>query len=279
MILLLLAGLLVSTRFFEPVMEASKKDQIFASTGGVREIDLDLPGGRIHAARAGREGAPLFVFIHGSPGSWHDFTQVADSFLFHEKAELLFVDRPGYGGSEMPHTGMLRDQTEPIWALIESVRKPGQAVFLAGHSYGGPVAMKLGIDHSTEISGVLLVAPTISAPMQEPRWYNNIANTWVVNPLLGSWLRNSNREMITLYDQLPELESRLARFPKPIVYIQGGKDRLVPKESLSHFIEQCSECPMEVITRDSMDHFVPWSDPELIDKGFRILLKTVSIEQ
>jgi pimeloyl-ACP methyl ester carboxylesterase len=139
--------------------------------------------------------------------------------------------------------------------------------------------MKLGLDHTAEISGVLLVAPTISAPMQEPRWYNNIAKTWMVNPLLGSWLRNSNREMVALYEQLPELEGRLSRFPKPIVYIQGGRDRLVPKESLAYFIEYCEECPMEVITRDSMDHFVPWSDPELIDRGFRILLKSISVRE
>jgi len=279
MLLVLLTGLLVSTRFFEPVMAAEHPEALFASTGGMKEIFLEHKGGKIHAVEAGIEGGPLFVFIHGSPGSWHDFTQAADSFRFHEKARLLFVDRPGYGDSELPHTGMLQDQTDPIWALIQARRRPGQPVFVAGHSYGGPVAMKLGLDHADAMNGVLLVAPTISATMQAPRWYNRIAGSWLVNPLLGKWLRNSNREMMALPEQLVEMGTRLPGFALPIVYIQGGQDRLVPSESLNHFVNLCTNCRLEVITHDPMDHFVPWSDPELIDQGFRMLLSTLASDQ
>ncbi|MBI1316519.1 alpha/beta fold hydrolase [bacterium] len=279
MFLVLLSSLLVSTRFFEPVMAAEKPEKLFASAGGMKEVFLTLPSGKIHGVEAGLEHGPLFVFIHGSPGSWNDFTQAADSFRFHEKARLLFVDRPGYGQSELPHTGRLEDQTDPIWALIESRRQPGQPVFVVGHSYGGPVAMKLGLDHSDALNGVLLVAPTISAPMQAPRWYNRIAGSWLVNPLLGRWLRNSNREMMALPEQLVDMEARLPGFPLPIVYIQGGKDRLVPSESLNQFVNLCADCRLEVITLDPMDHFVPWSDPELIDRGFRMLLSTLSRPQ
>lgn len=265
-LLALLFTLIASSNFFTPTMAPDDPDQLFSETGGFEHIYLQTDKGQIHGVVAG-QGDTMLVFIHGSPGSWYDFTSFAQQYNLDSHYRLLFVSRPGFGPSSHPHNGSLLDQAYWINHLAEreALSKNIEATFLFGHSYGGPVAVKLAVLNPSFVDGLVLAAPTISQPMQTPRWYNYVAAYPPVNWILGEWLINSNREMIMLHkSELRPMEEEWSIFNGPIIYIQGDKDVLVPASSLDYFKDRCSNCDLITITDSSMNHFIPWSHPQYL---------------
>jgi pimeloyl-ACP methyl ester carboxylesterase len=49
-----------------------------------------------------------------------------------------------------------------------------------------------------------------------------------------------------------------------VIVIQGTKDELVPYENVDFAKKMIVNAPVEFVIRDGMNHFVPWSNPELI---------------
>ena len=60
-----------------------------------------------------------------------------------------------------------------------------------------------------------------------------------------------------------------------MIVIQGQKDSLVPKENADFAKKMLVNAPVEFVLVDSMDHFVPWSNPELIHDAIIKLLETL----
>lgn len=263
---LFIGVLLTSTRWFTPTMAPENAESLFAATGGYREVFLPTDSGQLHAVVAGR-GDTLLVFIHGSPGSWFDFTSFAAKNELDRRYVLLFVSRPGYKPSTHPHSGRLSEQAQWIGQLAEreALRLGIDHMIYVGHSYGGPVAMKLAVTHPAFCRGLILAAPTIARPMQDPRWYNRVAAAPPVKWLVGDWIKNSNREMIQLANaELSALESDIVDYSGKIVYIQGEQDVLVPHSSLAYFQDMCKNAELMLIEDAEMNHFIPWTHPHYL---------------
>jgi len=264
--LVFFALLFGSTHFFIPSNAPENVDSLFFNSGGIESVYLEEANGKLHAITTGNKNGDLIIFIHGSPGSWTDFVSMADSFSLENENQLLFVDRPGFGESDLEHTGSLIEQADYVYKLVQQLEiNSDRRIFVVGHSYGGPVACMLAIEHPEVIDGLAMVAPCIAWPYQVPKWYNSLASFLPVNLLLGDWLKNSNREMVRLYEsELVNIEKRFNELSMPIVYVQGEKDILVDALSAPYFKDKCPDCDLKFIMDSEMNHFVPWSNPELI---------------
>lgn len=103
---------------------------------------IAVSDGRRLAYREEGSGPPL-VLVHGSPGDSRSWGRVAP-FLKH-RFRLVMVDLPGYGDSDtVPDepNGRAALMGAAVARLAESC---GQAVGLAGHSYGGVVALQAAL--------------------------------------------------------------------------------------------------------------------------------------
>jgi pimeloyl-ACP methyl ester carboxylesterase len=69
------------------------------------EFELDLPAGRVHAQRFGREDAPLVVPVHGLPANMHAFDYLAEHLVEQRDRQVVAVDLRGRGGSEVTPGG------------------------------------------------------------------------------------------------------------------------------------------------------------------------------
>ena len=58
----------------------------------------------------------------------------------------------------------------------------------------------------------------------------------------------------------------------PVIVIQGKKDSLVPAANADFAKKMLVNAPVEFIFKDDMDHFVPWSNPELIQEAIVTLI-------
>jgi pimeloyl-ACP methyl ester carboxylesterase len=94
---------------------------------------------------------PAVVFLHGLPGTAQDFDAVAARL---PGRHTIALDRPGFGFSSGGYHP-LAEQLSTIQQLIEALGLRG--VVLAGHSYGGTLALAYAERRPQDVRGLVLV--------------------------------------------------------------------------------------------------------------------------
>lgn len=125
---------------------------------------LDLPDGKKLAYREEGDGPPLLL-VHGSPGDSRSWGRVVP--YLKNRFRVLAIDLPGYGGSD-------RVTDEPVGraalmgsAVTRLAESCGQPVRLAGHSYGGVVALQASLQSAPHTIGqVTLFEPVFFRALQ-----------------------------------------------------------------------------------------------------------------
>ena len=118
---------------------------------------LGLEERRVSGVRyfAGGEGEPV-VLVHGLSGSAANWVELLPELA--ERHRVLAVDLPGHGRSERPPRGAgVTDFVAAVAAVIE--REDAGPALLAGHSFGGLVAVRLAQTRPELVRGLLLIAP------------------------------------------------------------------------------------------------------------------------
>ena len=130
----------------------------FPPTGGF----ITVQGRRVHVLRRGPRGATLVVLIHGASGNVRDWEMSLLPKL-SETHHVIAFDRPGFGFSNaLPdHGWRLTDQIAHLRAALAHLGV--NRFVLAGHSYGGSLAMRWAQDHPGDLAGLAL----ISAPVMD----------------------------------------------------------------------------------------------------------------
>jgi pimeloyl-ACP methyl ester carboxylesterase len=82
---------------------------------------------------------PVIVLVHGSPGTSRAWEPVAGRLA--ARFRLIMPDLPGYGATPRPPGDGGGDSAYAIGLLEALVAKIGAPAVLAGHSYGGGVAL------------------------------------------------------------------------------------------------------------------------------------------
>lgn len=133
--------------------------------------------------------APLLVFIHGS--GWHGaaYDGLARELAATGRLTVLLPDLRGHGPDpesrgDIAYIGQFEDD---IADLIALQRKPGQKLFIGGHSSGGGLAVRYaGGDHGSGLDGAVLVAPFLKHDSPATR------------PASGGWAKPLTRRIIGL---------------------------------------------------------------------------------
>jgi len=227
----------------------------------------------IHYARAGNENNPLVLFVHGSPGSLSAFIHFLDDSILTDQALLITTDRPGFGHSNfgIAETS-LEKQAATLKPILEKY-KNNRPVILVGHSLGGPVIARMAIDYPNLVDGLVLVAASID-PELEPNeiWFRAPLATPFLSWILPRSFRASNEE---IYQLKPQLEMMLPRWKEikcSVIVIQGQKDELVPAGNADFAKRMLVNSSVEIVLKEDMNHFVPWSNPELIRQAILDML-------
>ena len=104
---------------------------------------------------AGGSGEAI-VLVHGLGGAAANWVEFVSPLV--RRHRLLVVDLPGHGGSDAPARGAdVASYAVAVAAVVEAERA-GPAV-VAGHSFGGHVALRLAHLRPDLVRGLLLLAP------------------------------------------------------------------------------------------------------------------------
>jgi pimeloyl-ACP methyl ester carboxylesterase len=231
---------------------------------------------KINYLSVGDDTLPLVIFVHGSPGSLSAFIDfMADTTLL-KKAQLISIDRPGFGESNFGYgEPSVKRQAAVLKPILEKY-KSNRPIILVGHSMGGPVISRMAMDYPELVDGLVIVAGSI-APDLEPNetWFRAPLATPFLRWILPRSFRASNTE---IYHLKPELQEMMPLWPiikAHTIVIQGKKDVLVDPGNADFAKKMMVNANVELVLVDGMNHFVPWSNPELIREA---ILKLIAEE-
>ncbi len=231
----------------------------------------DFGDERIHYVVAGRQGGPVVLFVHGSPGTWEAWRGYLRDPGLRQRARLVAVDRPGFGASDRGRAEpSLERQAAALGAVLSA--EGARSAIVVGHSLGGPVAARFAVDAPARVDALLLIAPSIDPAQEKHRWFNVAGSMRVVQWFLAVDWTTSNREIWPLRGELERLGARLGEVACPVVIVQGTKDTLVPPVNAEYGQQAFTHAPVEVRWVPNADHFVVWSQPALIRETIGNLL-------
>ena len=244
----------------------SKKTKVFFDTSKTSYIDstIVVEDSKIHYIQTGKKDLPTLFFIHGSPGSWDAYKDFLKDTLLLKKYRMIAIDRPGFGFSNFGSSENLFLQANVIENFVEKMNN-GKNLYLIGHSYGGPVIVKMAIDKPKMFKQIIILAGAIDPDAENPENWRPVFISKPLRYLIPGALRPANDELWWLKNDLKVMKPTLKNIVTNVVVIHGTKDPLVPYSNVA-FIEKefVNAKSMEVITIKDANHFIPWEHYETI---------------
>ncbi|MCA9634877.1 MAG: alpha/beta hydrolase [Myxococcales bacterium] len=142
-----------------PPVLSSSPETTTVTEPSIRIDTIETPRLRTLVRRAGPEGAPLLLLIHGNVSS----SAFWDELLIGlgDRYRVIAPDLRSFGGSEakgIDATRGVRDFADDLHALLETIA-PGEKVHVLGWSVGGGVALQYAIDHADRVASIILEDP------------------------------------------------------------------------------------------------------------------------
>jgi pimeloyl-ACP methyl ester carboxylesterase len=265
---------ILQTEFFTFRMDEAAQRQELVEKAEIEPSFYNFQEGdqTIHYTHVGEEGKPLVVLVHGAPGSSSAFMSYLEDPALIDQAQIVAVDRPGYGFSDYGTTEpSLERQAEVLRPILERHRAP--KVILLGHSYGGPVIIKMAAMYPEWIDGLVMVAGSVDPELEPREWWRGPLDWRAVRWMLPGSMRVCNQEIIPLYQELKDMEEDWAKITCPVTVIQGENDKLVPKGNADYaekMLTNSRQVNMQVI--EDASHFILWSMQDFVVKQINKLI-------
>jgi pimeloyl-ACP methyl ester carboxylesterase len=216
-------------------------------------------------SEAGSENASeAVVFVHGNPGSHHDWDRLLEGAGEHGRAVAL--DMPGFGQSRAPRE--FDCQVSSYADFIEDARRQLgiERLHLVLHDFGGPFGLSWGIAHPEAWASVVLinigVMPGYQWHTMAKRWrtpvLGELTQAWIpraawrramqkanpkglppqfVDEMYDNYDRTTRRTVLKLYRSTPdpgstanELGAATSALGKPTLVVWGAKDPFIGVE-------------------------------------------------
>ncbi|GCC51683.1 alpha/beta hydrolase [Chryseotalea sanaruensis] len=239
----------------------------------VKQDALKIDKRTQHFVTTGKEDNPTVVFVHGSPGSLSAFIDFLSDSLLLSRAHLVTIDRPGFGYSNFGKAEpSLKMQAALLQPLLE-LRKQHRPIILVGHSLGGPVIARMAMDYPDLVDGLIIVAGSID-PELEPneRWFRVPLATPFFSWLMPLSFKASNDEILETKKELELMLPLWKDIKCPVIILHGMKDKLVPPGNADFAKRMLTNTSVDVVLREDVNHFIPWTHPEMIQQAILQLL-------
>lgn len=209
------------------------------------------------------------IFVHGTPGDaagWVEFLHNTP-----EDMEFVAVDRPGFGKTRPKRaTISLDEQAAVLRPLLEGGN--GKPAILIGHSLGGPIVAAAAANYPDQVGAVIQLASAVDPDLEDVLFIQYIGNTPPISWLLPKAASNSNKELIWLEGELNKLAKKLDTIKQPVTVIHAKDDSLVPYANVPYMQATFINAnPLEIITLEKGDHFLPWNSQPVLMTEIRKL--------
>ena len=219
-----------------------KNISIYKNKGLEAQIRYETNGGKqiryIHS-KPFDSLLPTLYFVHGAPGSSDNFINYMCDSTLNSKANLISIDRLGYGYSEFgiahPNIDEQAKRLSPILKKYSSELQPG---LLVGWSYAAPIVVKMAMNHPKRTMGVVLLGASLDP--ESIRYYgpSGLAKFKLTQWMVSKALRVADTEKQYQAESLDSLADRWTGLKTPMIMIHGTNDKTAPYLDNTRFVRR-----------------------------------------
>jgi len=218
---------------------------------------------------------PTVLFLHGAPGSSSDFYSYLKDTSLSAKANLISIDRLGYGYSDYGNSETsLTTQAESAYNILKenNVKK----AVVMGWSYGGPVAVKLTVLHPDIVKHAILIAPAISPEDEKYFILGKLAYWKLTRWMIPRAFRVAEDEKLSHVKELNLLLLDWSKITTPITYYQGDKDRIVPFANAAFIENHLDKKYLKMVKIKGGNHFLMFKHYDMVKTEINRILNKMT---
>lgn len=222
---------------------------------------------KLFCAVAGADTLPPLLIIHGAPGAWYGSRNLLADTMVTSRFQVISVDRPGYDKSAFKNSRKtvtsINLQATIIYEALRLNRSFKKGIVM-GSSYGGPIAVKVAIDHPEAFYRVLLLAAAVDPDHEKFFWFNKYAHHGPVKWLLPHFMKAADNEKYTHVKELRKLLPFWSRLTVPVTALQGDADHIVSPVNLDFEKKMLAGKDATFIILPGVDHLIRWQRADLV---------------
>ena len=266
LVVLLLMSAFPSFSADKLAQENTGHTQLYDPHAEIKRDIIDVNGRPLHFIEIYKDRnkgpKPLVIFVHGTPGSWHNQADFLYNDLLQEHFHMIAMDRLGHGNSVGKIESSLQAQAASFKALLDK-DTTGNGAIMVGHSLGGPIIARTAMDYPEQVSGLVFIASS-GDPKRSLKWYNTVGGFLPVSWFLPQDLKRANREILPLKKQLKAMLPLWKNITAKTVIIQGGKDKFVNPKNANFIKNKLINAKVDMVIEPEQDHFLHWRQPKLV---------------
>jgi len=197
-----------------------------------------------------RDTTSTMLYFHGNAGNIGFRLANASQMYHHCGCNILMVEYRGYGSSEGSPTepGIKLDAIASLEYLQNRPDINEKLIFVFGRSLGGAAALSLAT-RQDEVAGFII-----------ENTFSNIHDmVCVLAERLGVPVIANLGSLLTNFLTSPwENDKRVASLSKPILFVSGTKDELIPPEQMQSLYQGCASVKKEIHHVPGGDHNSTW---------------------
>jgi len=259
--LLIFANSCISLRMTDKkVLDAFKEHN---QTPKIFHINYQEKSMRYIASKSIDKNLPTLLFIHGAPGSSADFYRYLRDPDLNKKANLISIDRLGYGYSDYGKAETsITEQAKSIFFIL--TKNKLKRIVVVGWSYGGPIAAKMAYLNPKIIKHTILIAPAISPKDEKYFVLGKLAYWKATRWMIPKAFRVAEDEKLTHAKELELMLPDWSKMKTQISYYQGDKDKIVPYANTQFIKNHVASDKLKVVTIKNGSHFIAFKNYDLI---------------
>jgi len=148
---------------------------------------------------------PPVLLLHGQPGTGGDWSAVIERLAGEHR--VIAPDRPGYGESRGPARGLAAN-ADALATVLDDLEV--DEVTVAGHSWGGGVALALAQRHPDRVRALVLAA-SIGAPSSL-----DLVDRVLALPFIGDALAFAGLRVFSPVVLVPRVRSAIGPVARPV---------------------------------------------------------------
>lgn len=238
--------------------DSEMKTRFSKKNVSLRTQTVSIEGHNLHYAETGDAASPTIIFVHGTPGSWDAFADYMMDVQLLSKYRMISIDRPGFGYSDFGKSENLQKQSLLLSPLLKKLSN-GKPCYLAGHSLGGPLVVRLAADNPTLISGLIMISASVDPSLEKPEKWRPVLFNTPLNLFVPGAFKPSNLELWYLKKDLVTLKPAYAAIHCPVYFIHGDKDTWVPPSNVSYATKLLKNTTIYTVMLPGGNHFIPWT--------------------
>jgi pimeloyl-ACP methyl ester carboxylesterase len=220
---------------------------------------------KIYYKTIGKSDKLRIFWLHGWGHSHKELTLLSE--FFHDKAENILFDLPGFGQSQEPEKvwDSPRYAKEISNLIQKDFPKKAKKTIVIGHSFGGKLSLLLAANNPKIFDGLVLLA---SAGFKKRRTLKKLIKIYLIkfinkslfflpektkNKIRGYWGSEDYKKATPIMREIlkksitEDLSNKAKQVKQPTLIIYGENDKATPKEFGRKFNQLIKNSKLEIL--------------------------------